>query len=55
MDKQFDAVEMKRQGQEAVRDRLKGMTREQQLAYWDNRLKEMQELQRQARDHKKSA
>lgn len=55
MAKQFDAVEMKRQGQEAVRVRLKAMTRDQQLAYWDTRLKEMQELQRQARDRKKSA
>lgn len=37
MAKQFDAVEMKRQGQEAVRERLKGMTREQQIAYWQQR------------------
>jgi hypothetical protein len=48
--KQFDCVEMKRRAQEVIRARLAGMTREQQLAYWQARDAELVELQRRLRE-----
>ncbi|MFM9958443.1 MAG: hypothetical protein ACKVZJ_10225 [Phycisphaerales bacterium] len=48
MQKDFDCVEMKRKGQETLRRRLAGMTREQQLAYWTRRNEELRESQRSA-------
>jgi DNA polymerase III psi subunit len=41
MDKSFDCVEMKREGQRIVRDRLNGMSRDQQVAYWKSKRDEM--------------
>ena len=38
--KTFDCVEMKRRGQLRIRERLKGMTVEQQLEYWRKRSEE---------------
>jgi hypothetical protein len=43
METPVDCIEMKRQGQEALRERLRGMTREQKLGYWAERSKEMRE------------
>jgi hypothetical protein len=48
--KEFDCVEMKRRAQEVIRERLAGMTREQQLAYWRERDAELVELQRRLRE-----
>lgn len=42
--KDFDCVEMKRKGQEALRKRLAGLTPEQIRAYWE-------EQDQQLRDH----
>ena len=50
MEKDFDCVEMKRRGQEALCRKLAGMTREQELEYWRRRTEELRERQRQARD-----
>jgi hypothetical protein len=44
--KTFDCVEMKRRGAELVQKQLAGMTRQQQLAYWEGRTKLL--LQQQA-------
>lgn len=61
MKKDFDAVEMKRQGQERLRQKLAGMTPEQVQAFWDQKTRELQERQRAAReqaarpDHRRSA
>lgn len=41
--KQFDAVEMKRKAQERIRAKLKGMTKEQELAYWAEQSKRLAE------------
>jgi hypothetical protein len=48
--KKFDCVEMKRRAQEVIRARLAGMTREQQLAYWQARDAELAQLQRRLRE-----
>jgi hypothetical protein len=50
MTKDFDAVEMKRRGQELLRQKLAGMTREQRLAYWAQRNAELEARIRQARE-----
>lgn len=55
MDKDFDCVEMKRQGQQVVHDRLKAMSRERQLEYWQKRFREMVERQRAMRERRASA
>ena len=55
MDKPIDCIEMKRQGQEAVRKRLRGMTKEQQLAYWARRYEEMAAKQQEAKQKRRSA
>ena len=51
MTKTFDCVEMKRRGAELVRQRLAGMTPQQQIAYWQRRseefLREQQNLRKQ--------
>lgn len=56
MNKDFDCVEMKRRAQERILERLRGMTREQELAYWAEESRKLRELQQQPRsDQKKSA
>ncbi len=52
---QIDCIEMKRQGQEAVSERLRGMTKEQQLAYWERRYQEMATKQQEAKQKRRSA
>lgn len=49
--KTFDCVEMKRQGAVIVLDRIKSMTREQELEYWQKRTKEMLRSQKQKPHH----
>lgn len=43
-EKTFDCVEMKHQGAALVQERLSRMTREEQLAYWRERGRELEEL-----------
>jgi hypothetical protein len=40
--KNFDCVEMKRRGAKLVRQRLAGMTREQEIEYWRQRSEQFQ-------------
>ena len=47
--KTFDCVEMKRRGAELVRQKLQGMTDQEQLAYWQRRAEEMRTRQRELR------
>lgn len=47
--KTFDCVEMKRRGAERVRERLSGMTTEEQLAYWDKRYEQLVQRQKEYR------
>ncbi len=53
MKKDFDCVEMKRQGQEQLRRRFAGMSKDEQLAYWARRHEEILERQRRAREARK--
>jgi hypothetical protein len=46
-EKPFDCVEMKHQGAERVQARLSGMTREEQLAYWEQRGRELEALRQE--------
>lgn len=39
--KTFDCVEMKRKGAQRVQEILKGMTMEEQLAFWDKKHEEL--------------
>jgi len=43
--KTFDCVEMKRQGAARIHERLRGMTVEQQIAYWQERSETFQREQ----------
>ena len=43
--KDFDCVEMKHKGAKKVQARLVRMTRQEQLAYWDERTRELLALQ----------
>lgn len=45
--KEFDCVEMKHKGAEKVQARLAGMTQEEQLAYWEERTRELLALQKE--------
>lgn len=44
--KTFDCVEMKHRGAERVMARLKGMTLEEQVAYWKRGTEELRKLQK---------
>ena len=43
--KTFDCVEMKRRGSERIYEAIKGMTFEQEVAYWQERSREFREEQ----------
>lgn len=43
--KTFDCVEMKHQGAEAIRKRLRGKTKEKKLEYWKKRTEVMRKRQ----------
>jgi len=47
--KTFDCVEMKRRGAELLRQRLAGMTLEQEIEYWRQRSEEFQKEQERLR------
>jgi hypothetical protein len=53
MKKKFDCVEMKHKGAEVVQARLAGMTREEQLAYWEERTRALLALQQEVIARKK--
>jgi hypothetical protein len=53
--KPFDCVEMKHKGAERVQALLAGMTREEQLAYWEERGRELQALQQEVIARKQKA
>jgi hypothetical protein len=44
--KTFDCVEMKHQGAEKVREQIKGMTLEQELAFWQKRSRLLKQRQK---------
>jgi hypothetical protein len=44
--KDFDCVEMKRLGAEVLYDKLKAMTPEDQLAFWEKSTEKLRNLQR---------
>ncbi len=51
MNKTFDCVEMKRRGAERIYNLLKGMSREEKLAYWQRRSREFrEEVERRKRE-----
>jgi len=43
--KKFDCVEMQHRGGSAIYEATKGMTREEELAYWKRRTAELRRLQ----------
>ena len=47
--KTFDCVEMMHRGAAAVRERLRGMTAEQEIEYWRKRGEELLRLQQELR------
>jgi hypothetical protein len=47
--KKFDCVDMMHRGAELVRQRVEGMTIEQEAEYWRQRTKELRKLQRDQR------
>ena len=53
--KTFDCVEMKHQGAERVQALLAGMTREEQLAYWEQRGRELLARQQEIIARKKAS
>lgn len=53
--KAFDCVEMKHQGAAKVQARLAGMTREEQLRYWEERTRELLALQQEVLKRKKAS
>lgn len=53
--KPFDCVEMKHQGAKRVQALLAGMTHEEQLAYWEQRGRELLALQQEVIARKKAS
>jgi len=51
--KTFDCVEMKRRGARILQEKLAGMTPKQQLAFWQERSKELRRHQEVARKKRK--
>lgn len=49
MAKSFDCMEMKRRGAEALRQRLAGMTFEQEVEFWRKRSEEFERQQQRLR------
>ncbi len=49
MVKQFDCIQMKRDGADAVYERVHTMSREEELAYWQQLTEELLQIQEQAR------
>ena len=56
MKKTFDCVEMMHQGAERVRQEIRGMTQEEELAYWRQQTEALRQLQREsARKERKAS
>lgn len=53
--KPFDCVEMKRRGAELVRQRIAGMTLDQEIEYWRKRSEEFQREQDRMRTEDQTA
>jgi hypothetical protein len=53
--KTFDCVEMKHRGAEKIQGKIKGMTLEQELAFWQERSRELQERQEALQQKRKSS
>lgn len=53
MKKDFDCVEMKRKGQDRIREETRGMTREQLLEYWAKAEADLRDSQRRAHEARK--
>ncbi len=53
--KTLDCVEMKRQGGLRVQEDLRGLTVEQQVAYWKKRAEEMLDHQRRLKEKARGA
>jgi hypothetical protein len=53
--KTFDCVEMKRQGAELLRQRLSGLTPEQEIEYWRQRSEQFEREQQRLRAEPKTA
>jgi len=53
--KGFDCVEMKHKAAQKVQARLARMTREEQLAYWDERTRDLLALQQKVTSGDKAA
>jgi hypothetical protein len=54
MAKTFDAVDMKQQAQDRVREQIRGMTKEEELAYWQEQSRRLAES-RSGKDQKRPA
>ena len=54
-EKSFDCVEMKHRGAAIVQARLANMTREEQLAYWRERGRDLEALREEAISRKKAS
>jgi hypothetical protein len=55
MKKDFDCVEMKREGAARVRELTKGMSRQQILDFWAKRTQRLRESVREKDEQKRSA
>ena len=55
MKKDFDCVEMKHKGAEKVQARIAGMTMEEELAYWDERTRDLLAHQQEVLARKRQA
>ena len=53
--KTFDCVEMKRQGAEALREKLEGMTPEDELEFWRQRTEGLRARQRTLQAYRKAS
>lgn len=53
--KNFDCIQMKREGAELVRKQLEGKTSEEQLEYWRKGTEDLKKLQAQARQKDSSS
>jgi hypothetical protein len=53
--KTFDAVEMKRRGQEALLAKLEGLTLEEELEFWRQKNAELREWQKQLQAQRQEA
>jgi hypothetical protein len=52
--KNFDCVEMKHLGAEKIREKIQGMTREQEAAFWKERSQALRKHQADVKQREKS-